>query len=93
MIEIKSRKKLINLSSVGSIKVRNLNKYNSIDNLISNFNYHPLSNAYYATQSNGEISFSPKFNPITSYYNLGNTFNFNGLTSSMSYADSFLKFG
>jgi subtilisin-like proprotein convertase family protein len=79
--------------SGGSIKVRNLNKYNSIDNLISNFNYHPLSNAYYATQSSGIISVSPKFNPITSYYNLGTSVNFNGLTSSMSYTDSFLKFG
>ena len=77
----------------GSVKVWNLNKYNSIDGLITNFNYHPLSNAYFATQSNGIININPKFNSITSYYNLGAKIKFNGLTSTMSYADSFIKFG
>ena len=79
--------------SIGSIKVKNLNKYTSIDNLIENFNYHPLANAYFATQSNGIFSIDPKFNAITSYYNLGAKFKFNGITSTMSYTDSFIKFG
>lgn len=78
---------------VGSIKVKNLNKYTSIDKLVENFNYHPLSNAYSATQSNGIFSVDPKFNAITSYYNLGANFKFNGLTSSMVYSDGFIKFG
>ena len=80
-------------NSVGSIKVKNLNKYTSIDNLIEKFNYHPLANAYSATQSNGIFSVDPKFNSVTSYYNLGAKFKFNGLTSTMSYTDGFIKFG
>ena len=82
------------LSSFGGyVKVWNLNKYNSIDTLITNFNYHPLSNAYTATQSNGIIELSPKFNNKSSYYNLSSKFNFNGLSSNMSYTDGFIKFG
>jgi uncharacterized protein (TIGR02145 family) len=82
------------LSSFGGyVKVWNLNKYSTIDGLITNFNYHPLSNAYSATQSNGIIELSPKFNNKTSYYNLGSKFNFNGLSSTMSYTDGFIKFG
>ena len=77
----------------GYVKIWNLNKYSTIDVLIRNFNYHPLSNAYSATQSNGIIEFSPKFNNKTSYYNLGSKFNFNGLSSNMSYTDGFIKFG
>ena len=88
-------KNIINdLSSFGgNVKVWNLNKYNSIDTLIKNFNYHPLSNAYSATQSSGIIEFTPKFNNKTSYYNLSSKFNFNGLSSTMSYTDGFIKFG
>jgi len=90
-------------SSTQSITITNLNKYGNLSELETRFNLHPISNAYefsYTTASVtgtssllNHIQISPKFNYLTSYYNLASEVNFSGITYSMSYEDTFLKFG
>jgi hypothetical protein len=44
--------------------------------------------------SDSSLNIKSKFNNLTSYYNLATNVNKNGVISStMSYADTFLKFG
>lgn len=83
---------IMKLTSVISIK--NLNKYNSLNELVYNFNNHPISIGYELDYLNDSIfGIKAKFNNETSYYNLGTEIVFNGTYSVIDYNDSFLKFG
>ena len=76
-----------------SITLTNLNIYNSIDDLYNRFNLHPISNGYELTYSENVVSIIPKFNNITSYYNLATQVIVNNISNTMVYTDGFLKFG
>ena len=64
------------------VTTTNLNIYENINELVNNFNLHPISNAYEfsiisssfshsnTSVKNYELSISPKFNNLTAYYNL-----------------------
>jgi hypothetical protein len=84
------------ISNTGSIIIKNLNRFNSLQQLNDRFNLHPISNGYQLitkTQSN-IVTINAKFNNITSYYNLATKVNTNQNQSfTMSYQDSFMKFG
>jgi hypothetical protein len=64
----------------GSIKIKNLNKYTTKDNLKERFNSHPISNAYrldyvdsygnVTSATSSVFKLSARFNNLTSYYNL-----------------------
>lgn len=78
-----------------SISITNLNKYQTIGELNTQFNLHPISNGYemiYSTSSN-IIQIDAVFNNISAYYNLQTNVNLDGLSYTMSYTESFLKFG
>jgi len=77
------------------INIINLNKYKDVNELSSRFNLHPISNAYgmsYSTASS-VVSIYPKFNNLTSYYNLATSVTSTGDVSTMSYTEGFLDFG
>ena len=82
-------------SSTYSITITNLNKYKNIDELNTRFNLHPISNAFdmIYSASSSIVEVSTKFNNLTAYYNLGTEIDLTGSTYSMSYKDTFLKFG
>ena len=90
-------------SSTYSITVTNLNQYSITSELENRFNLHPISNAYELSYSTASVSgtssildniqIDSKFNYLTSYYNLASEVDFSGTTFSMSYEDTFLKFG
>ena len=91
------------------ISITNLNNYKDIDELVYNFNLHPIGSAYKmqitgsASYMNYDLKIAPKFNNLTSYYNLAtnvymNTYKYEAATSSnyvkdMIYTSGFLKFG
>lgn len=79
----------------GTIKIWNTNKYLDYQGMISNFEKHPISNAYSMTFSgdSGILTIDPVFNSESAYYNLSGVVNYSGTTSTMSYTDGFLKFG
>jgi len=68
------------LSTVGDIKLTNLNKYSTVAQLKDRFNIHPISNAYkldyldsfgdVTTATSSVFQLSARFNNLTSYYNL-----------------------
>lgn len=80
------------LVSVG-VTVRNLNRYVYVNELVENFSRHPIGTAYSMTQSGDFITIDAKFNPDTAYFNLASVVNFDGVVATMSYQDSFMKFG
>ena len=84
---------IINGLSSSSIKIWNLNKYNSTEKLVENFNKHPMGIGYSMVQNGTEIEVTPLFNNMTSYYNLGSVMSVNGVYNTMGYDTSFLKFG
>ena len=87
---------IINMFKNSLIKITNLNRFNSRDSLVSNFKKHPLYKGYdIILNNNGVINFRPKFNNITSYYNMTTSLNLNDgeETFTMEYKNSFLKFG
>jgi len=89
---------IINDLKSTNITLTNLNIYNSIDvDLYNRFNLHPISNGYGLTYSNNVVSILPKFNNITSYYNLATEITIRYPSSfihkTISYTDGFLKFG
>jgi photosystem II stability/assembly factor-like uncharacterized protein/subtilisin-like proprotein convertase family protein len=91
------------------VTMTNLNMYTDIDELVYNFNQHPIGNAYKmqisasASYLNYDLLLTPKFNNITSYYNLAtnvylNTYkyqtsDYGTYTKEMIYTSGFLKFG
>ena len=83
-----------NLQSLTS-SITNLNSYSSVSEFNTNFNLHPISHGYNLTlaTSSGIVEIEPKFNNLTSYYNLATNINLNGDLFTMSYTDGFLKFG
>jgi len=71
------------VETTSSITISNLNRYRNIPELVSNFNTHPISNAYQMTSisnssndilsrlsGNTSIEIKPLFNNLTAYYNL-----------------------
>lgn len=95
-------KELANITPV-SIKITNLNKYTTLDELIERFNSHPISNAYSINyvDSYGDITdsvtdvfqISANFNTLTAYYNLQTSTIIDSVTYSMTYSTAFLNFG
>lgn len=82
-------------SMTSSISFTNLNKYTSPLELTDRFNMHPISNAYelsYFTQSD-VVKLDTIFGRESAYYNLGSEIDMSGVTYSMTYKDTFLKFG
>ena len=91
------------------VNIVNLNNYKDIDELVYNFNLHPIGSAYRmqitgsASYKNYDLKITPKFNNLTSYYNLAtnvylNTYKYQVATSGnyvkdMIYTSGFLKFG
>ena len=73
--------------------VRNLNRYVSVSNLVDNFVVHPIGGAYGMNQTDDTLTIDAKFNSDTAYYNLSTVVNFDGVIATMSYQDSFIKFG
>lgn len=84
---------IASLISSTSIIVKNLNKFSSLSNLEDKFNLHPISNGYQLTSTTQSVLIEPKFNNLTSYYNLATNILTNSGTYSMVYQDSFIKFG
>jgi subtilisin-like proprotein convertase family protein len=84
---------IINNLVYSNISIFNLNRYDSTDRLVSNFENHPLGIAYDMTQNGNIINVVPLFNNLTSYYNLGAIVGVNGIYSTMSYETGFLSFG
>jgi hypothetical protein len=79
--------------------ITNLNKYSDQEELSERFNLHDFSNGYdmiYSTQSN-LLEIKPKFNNLTSYYNLatGLEVEIGGFPDfyTSEYTSGFLKFG
>lgn len=81
------------LSLTSSVSIKNLNIYNTIDELIYNFNNHPISIGYELNYNNSVFEINALFNNKTSYYNLATEISLNGTYSIMKYSDSFLNFG
>jgi subtilisin-like proprotein convertase family protein len=83
------------LSKSDSIRMRNLNRYIDIEGLCANFAEHPIGLGYSMTFSSSDylLTISPMFNPDTAYYNMAGVFSYYGTEATMSYEDSFLKFG
>jgi len=80
-------------ASTYSVSFTNLNKYNSPSDFSTKFNLHPISNAYNSTYDNGVVEIDTVFNRVSAYYNLGAEVDLSGSTYSMTYTDTFLKFG
>jgi hypothetical protein len=77
------------------VTVINLNKYSTQLELENRFNLHDLSNGYemkYSTQSS-VLEIKPKFNNMTSYYNLATQLITQDSSYTMVYTSGFLKFG
>jgi len=91
------------------VTITNLNRYSEIEELVYNFSQHPIGNAYKmkitgsASYMSYDLEISPKFNSLTSYYNLAtkvysktykylsNTYG--NYSKEMIYTGGFLKFG
>lgn len=92
-----------NLKLASSVKLTNLNKYTTLDELKERFNSHPISNAYSINyvDSYGNITdyntdvfqISANFNTLTAYYNLQTSVIIDNITYSMTYSSTFLNFG
>ena len=95
--------------ATSTVTITNLNRYKDIDELVYNFNLHPIGNAYKmqitgsASRVDYDLKLTPKFNNLTSYYNLAtnvylNTYKYQSSTygnyvKDMIYTSGFLKFG
>ncbi len=89
--------------------ITNLNRYSEIEELVYNFNQHPIGNAYKmqitasASYMKYDLSIEPKFNSLTSYYNLATNVytrtykylsaSYGSYSKEMAYTGGFLKFG
>jgi hypothetical protein len=82
------------VNTTDNISITNLNTFTNFEQLENNFNLHPISNGYNILYNDdSSLNIKSKFNNLTSYYNLATNVNKNGVISTMSYADTFLKFG
>jgi hypothetical protein len=95
--------------TASNVSITNLNMYRDIDELVYNFNQHPIGNAYKmqitgsASYMKYDLSITPKFNNLTAYYNLATNVYFNtykyqtntyiNYKRDMIYTSGFLKFG
>ena len=84
---------IIKLLSDTTITIKNLNLFSDLTELEVKFNSHPISNGYELTVDSNVVEIDAKFNNLTSYYNLGTEVCSNYGTFSMTYQDSFMKFG
>lgn len=50
--------------------ITNINRFQDIDELLINFNLHPISVGYILSDIDGGVELSPKYNYQTAYYNL-----------------------
>lgn len=81
------------MSMTQSINFKLLNKYNNSNDLVYKFEKHPLSICYRIIDTGKNLSFSPRLNNKTAYYNLSSEIVTVTNTYPMNYSDSFLKFG
>ena len=82
------------LKSDNNITFTNLNRFSNIDNLINNFNNHPIGISYKMTEDDINININPNFNNLTSYYNLATNFNYTSTAYSKNYLrDNYLLTG
>ena len=81
------------IDSKSNIDITNLNRYSSVDSLISNFNNHPIGQGYRLSSSNDVVYLDPLFNNKTAYYNLQLKSTINGNENDLVYEKSFLDFG
>src|SRR5574344_335600 len=80
--------------STNNFTLTDLNYYNTISDLINNFNNHYLSNCYILSYDNNILTISTKFNNKTAYYNLQTLITYNNNQKiKMLYKESFMKFG
>lgn len=82
-------------ASTSPITITNLNRYYNASEFSDKFNKHLIANAYessYDSTSN-VVTIGNVFNRTSAYYNLGTEVILSGSTYSMTYEDTFLKFG
>jgi len=79
--------------STKDIVLKNLNRYKDQDDLVSNFNSHPLGTGYKLTNNSDSISIQGLFNEKTAYYNLQSEVKVNDEIKNLLYKESFLDFG
>lgn len=83
-----------NLSKSSYISsVVNLNKYETITELVSRFELHPVSIGYKLLSVDNSLEISCRFNNKTAYYNMQSIVEIGSSTQSLVYTDSFLNFG
>jgi hypothetical protein len=75
------------------ITVKNLNRYKDQDDLVFNFNNHPIGIGYKLTNNTDALSVIGLFNEKTAYYNLQASFKVNDVIKESTYKESFLDFG
>jgi hypothetical protein len=80
-------------NSNSTYTLTNLNKYQSISQLIDRFELHPISIGYKLDSSGTDLVLSCRFNNKTAYYNMQSKVFTTSNTYEMKYQDSFLKFG
>lgn len=73
--------------------ISNLNKYDNVTRLVTNFELHPVSIGYSMATSSNVVSISPRFNNKTAYYNLAANATLGSVSKDSVYRDSFLNFG
>lgn len=82
------------LSLTSSVSIKNLNTFYTENELVYNFNNHPISIGYELSYDGSVFEINALFNNKTSYYNLATEISrYNGTYSTMEYSDSFLNFG
>ena len=75
------------------VKIENLNRYGTADDLTNRFNLHPISIGYQMATSSNIVTISPRFNNKTAYYNLQSNLILGPESKDMTYQESFLNFG
>ena len=63
------------------------------DDLLINFNLHPVGYGYKLSYDNGVYTLSTKYNNKTAYYNMQSLITTSSGSYEMNYTDAFLKFG
>ena len=82
------------LNTTTNIFIKNLNRYESVNDFIQYYTYHPLSHGYAFDLNDGIITLSGLFNNKTAYYNLQADLIINEMdTYDVKYVDAFLNFG
>lgn len=81
------------MSNSSTFTVKNLNYYDTVDDLIEKFEKHPVSIAYKLSPSTSNITATPRFNNKTAYYNLAVNFKTIDSDNISNYSEAFLTFG